>query len=132
MKKYGIGIWGQFGDGVNKIADGQAVRTTIMTKELKMRYGEKNIGIVNTNNWKKHPISFFLKTVRLFFKSEAVAILPADGGFKVIVPLYDFLQKIKKKTKILEIIKIIEVLEKIVKTILKMKIQEKIIIQIKK
>ena len=97
MAKYKIGIWGQFGDGMHKIADGQAVRTTIMTKELKMRYGEENIGILNTNNWKKHPISFFVKTTRLFFKSENVAILPADGGFKVIVPLYDFLSKLKKK-----------------------------------
>lgn len=96
-KRYKIGIWGQFGDGVNKIADGQAVRTTIMTNELKMRYGEENIGIVNTNNWKRHPFSFFLKTAKLFFKSECVAILPADGGFKVIVPLYDFLRKLKKK-----------------------------------
>jgi len=33
--KYKIGIWGQFGDGVNKIADGQAVRTTIITAETK-------------------------------------------------------------------------------------------------
>lgn len=97
MAKYKIGIWGQFGDGVNKIADGQAVRTTIMTKELKMRYGEESIGVVNTNNWKRHPISFFFKTTKLFFTSERVAILPADGGFKVIVPMYDFLCKLKKK-----------------------------------
>lgn len=36
MKKkiYKIGIWGQFGDG-GPIADGQAVRTTITTNELK-------------------------------------------------------------------------------------------------
>ena len=78
MKKYKIGIWGQFGDGVHKIADGQAVRTTIMTKELKMRYGEESIGIANTNNWKKHPIRFFVNTTKLFFKSERVVILPAD------------------------------------------------------
>ena len=95
--KYKIGIWGQFGDGIHKIADGQAVRTTIMTKELKMRYGEENIGVVNTNNWKRHPFAFFWKTTRLFFNSERVAILPADGGFKVIVPLYDFLCKLKKR-----------------------------------
>ena len=55
-KKRKIGIWGQFGDGVNKIADGQAVRTTIMTNELKLRYGEENIAVVNTNGWKKHPV----------------------------------------------------------------------------
>lgn len=95
--KYKIGIWGQFGDGVHKIADGQAVRTTIMTKELKMRYGEENVGVVNTNNWKRHPISFFFKTTRLFFQSKSVAILPADGGFKVIVPLYDLMSRLAKK-----------------------------------
>lgn len=49
--RYKIGIWGQFGDG-GKIADGQAVRTTIITAELKARYGEENILVVNTNNWK--------------------------------------------------------------------------------
>ena len=96
MKKYRIGIWGQFGDGVNKIADGQAVRTTIITKELGMRYGEENIAIVNTNNWKKHPISFFFKTASLFFATQKVVVLPADGGFKVVVPLYNFFLKLKK------------------------------------
>lgn len=96
-KKYKVGIWGQFGDGVHKIADGQAVRTTIMTKELKIRYGEENIGVCNTNNWKKRPISFFFKTAMLFFASERVAILPADGGFKIIVPLYHVLSKICKR-----------------------------------
>lgn len=97
MKRHKIGIWGQFGDGIHKIADGQAVRTTIITQELKLRYGEENIEIANTNNWKKHPVSFFLKTTKLFFSSEKIVILPADGGFKVIVPLYNFFLKIRKK-----------------------------------
>ncbi len=95
--KYKIGIWGQFGDGVHKIADGQAVRTNIITKELKMRYGEAAIGVVNTNNWKKHPVSFFLKTAKLYFSAEKVIVLPADGGFKVILPFYNALRKLKKK-----------------------------------
>ena len=63
--KYKIGIWGQFGDGINKIADGQAVRTTIITEELKKRYGEENIYIVNTNNWRKNPIKFFFRNYYL-------------------------------------------------------------------
>lgn len=96
--KYKIGIWGQFGDGVNKIADGQAVRTTIITEELKKRYGKKNILIANTNNWKKHPVGFFAKTVGLFLKSEQIVILPADNGFKVVLPIYHFLLKFKKRT----------------------------------
>ena len=33
MTKYLIGIWGQYGDPGTRIADGQAVRTTIITEE---------------------------------------------------------------------------------------------------
>ncbi|MBR4872940.1 MAG: glycosyltransferase family 4 protein [Clostridia bacterium] len=91
MKKlYQIGIWGQFGDGVNKIADGQAVRTTIITEELKARYGEENIMVVNTNNWRKHPLRFLLRTLRLNAKCRKVVIFPADNGFKVGVPILNF------------------------------------------
>lgn len=87
--KFKIGIWGQYGDG-GQIADGQAVRTTIVTCELKKRYGEDNILIVNSNNWKAHPFSFFFKTVGLITKCENVIIAPADNGFKTIVPIFDF------------------------------------------
>lgn len=95
MKKYKIGIWGQFGDG-GQIADGQAVRTTIITEELKNRYGTNNIYVLNTNNWKKHPISFLLGTIKLNATSEKVVILPADNGFKVGVPIFNFTNKLFK------------------------------------
>ena len=88
--KYKIGIWGQFGDGVNKIADGQAVRTTIITAETKMRYGEENVFVANTNNWKKHPFRFLWKTFLLAATSKKIVILPADNGFKVGVPIFRF------------------------------------------
>lgn len=86
MAKYKIGIWGQFGDG-GKIADGQAVRTTVITEELKNRYGAENIYIVNTNNWRKHPISFLWNTLKLNAVCEKVCIFPADNGFKTCVPI---------------------------------------------
>ena len=86
MSKYKIGIWGQFGDG-GKIADGQAVRTTIITKELKDRYGTENILVINTNNWKKHPLRFLFNTIKLVFLCKKVVIFPADNGFKVGVPI---------------------------------------------
>ena len=90
MKKkiYKIGIWGQFGDG-GPIADGQAVRTTITTNELKKRYGDDNVLILNTNAWKKHPIKFFLDTINLLKKSENILIFPADNGLKVVAQIYD-------------------------------------------
>jgi len=89
-KKYRIGIWGQFGDG-GIIADGQAIRTNIITEELKNRYGEEKISILNTNNWKKHPVRFLWKTILLVATSESVIIFPADNGFKVVVPLISFI-----------------------------------------
>jgi len=95
-KRYKIGIWGQFGDG-GKIADGQAVRTTIITNELKARYGENEILVVNTNNWKKHPFSFFFNTVRLNAKADKVVIFPADNGFKIGVPIFDFFNRFYKR-----------------------------------
>lgn len=96
MRKYKIGVWGQFGDG-GKIADGQAVRTTIITKELKNRYGKENILVINTNNWKRHPAAFLLNTVKLVSLCEKVVIFPADNGFKVGVPIIHFLNFFCKK-----------------------------------
>ena len=86
---YTVSIWGQFGDG-GKIADGQAVRTTIITRELKIRYGEDNVGVVNTNGWRKHPLSFLWQSFMLVAKSRKVAIAPADNGYKIFVPLLIF------------------------------------------
>lgn len=88
--KWEIGIWGQFGDG-GKIADGQAVRTTIITKEMQQRYGSDNILVLNTEGWQKNPFDFLFKSVRLYLSCKKVIIFPADNGFKTIVPIYDFL-----------------------------------------
>lgn len=85
-KRAKIGIWGQFGGG-GKIADGQAVRTTIITQELQQRYGKGNIRIADTNNWKKKPFSFLKECIKLIANSEQVIVLPADNGFKVFVPM---------------------------------------------
>ena len=93
---YKIGIWGQYGDG-GKIADGQAVRTTIITRELQMRYGKDAVGIVNTNGWRKHPISFLWNSFMLVAKSRKVAIAPADNGYKIFVPLLMFINLFFKR-----------------------------------
>ncbi len=95
-KKKKIGIWGQFGDG-GKIADGQAVRTTIITNELKTRYGEENLLIVNTNNWKRHPFRFLRNTIRLAANCKKIVVLPADNGFKVGIPVFHLLNFFYKR-----------------------------------
>lgn len=94
--RYKIGIWGQFGDG-GKIADGQAVRTTVITEELKNRYGSENLYIVNTNNWKKHPFSFLWNTLKMNAICRKNVIFPADNGFKVCVPILNFSNKLFRR-----------------------------------
>ena len=89
MYNYKIGIWGQYGDG-GRIADGQAVRTTIITCELRRRYGNDNVCVANSNGWKKHPFRFLWESFCLVAKSNKVLIAPADNGYKVFVPLLLF------------------------------------------
>lgn len=91
-----IGIWGQFGDG-GQIADGQAVRTTIITEEIKGRYGSDNVKIVNTNRWYKRSLRFFIESISLVVNCNKIVIFPADNGFKIIVPLISLLNKYYKK-----------------------------------
>lgn len=92
MKNNTIGVWGQFGDG-GKIADGQAVRTTIITNELRRRYGDENVQTVNTNHWKKNPLKFLLKSIGLLRMSDVFIIAPADNGFRVFVPILSFFNR---------------------------------------
>lgn len=96
MKKYKIGIWGQSGGG-GKIADGQAVRTAIITEELKNRYGEDQVLFADTYNWRNRPFRFLMECISMMKKSENVLILPADNGFKVFVPIMMVLNVIFKK-----------------------------------
>lgn len=96
MRKYKIGIWGQSGGG-GKIADGQAVRTAVITQELKDRYGEDQILFADTYNWRKRPFGFLKDCIGLMRKSENVMILPADNGFKVFVPIMMALNTVFRK-----------------------------------
>lgn len=96
-KKDKIGVWGQFGSKTEKIADGQAVKTNILYQELKERFGANRIVISNTNNWKRNPIKFFYKSILLVIRSKKVIILPADNGFKVFVPLLNFINIFLKR-----------------------------------
>lgn len=88
MSKYKVGVWGQFGSG-GRIADGQAVRTTIITEEIIKKYGSSQVKILNTNSWSRNPFAFLLKSFFLVFKCKKIIIFPADNGFKTFVPLLD-------------------------------------------
>jgi len=95
MRKYLIGIWGQYGDSEN-VADGQAVRTRIITNAIKARFGIDKVHMVNTNNWKKRKLSLLFATLHMIFYCEKIIIMPADNGFKLIVPLLNIMSYFHK------------------------------------
>ncbi len=97
MAKYKIGIWGQYGDPGVRIADGQAVRTTIITQELKNRYGKDSVCVANSNHWEKSPFRFLCRCIYMVANSKKIIIMPADNGFKVFVPILMALNIIFKK-----------------------------------
>jgi len=97
MKKtFEFGIWGQFGFG--QVADGQAVRTRIITNELINRYGKDKIKILSTYKWKARPFRFLFNSWALVSDSKSIIMFPADNGFRVFVPilrLFNFIYRRK-------------------------------------
>ena len=93
MSKYKIGICGHFG-GDNEFYDGQTVKTKTITEELITKLGKNNIKIVDTYGWKKRSVSFFLECALLAKDCENVIIFPAHNGVKILVPLFNCINKI--------------------------------------
>lgn len=83
-----VGIIGHF--GINKqFNDGQTVKTKNVYNELVKIYGESEVNIVDTYNWKKNPIKLFLNCFKLIKNSHNVVILTARNGVKVFIPLFN-------------------------------------------
>lgn len=91
-----IAIWGQFGE-TELVADGQAVRTRTITEVIEEKFYEDRIYKVNSFLWKKSPLSLLVKTIKMWIISRYLVILPADNGFKIIVPLLNILNKISRR-----------------------------------
>lgn len=93
---YKICMCGHFG-GENSFNDGQTIKTKNLYRALEERYGKESILIVDTYNWKKHPIKFFSKCKKALQNSENLVMLPAHNGVKVFIPLYIALNKLYKR-----------------------------------
>lgn len=96
MKKNKYGIWGQLGPKDN-VSDGQAIKTREFAACFKEKVAPCKTTIISTYNWKKNPLYFFIKTVALFINNNKIIIMPANNGFKTIVPLYNFMSRIFKR-----------------------------------
>lgn len=87
-----ITIVGHFGIGKN-LVNGQTIKTKNIYDALIKHYGKEKIYILDTSNWKKHPIKLLLACINVSKKSSDIVILPAHKGIKIFIPLFVRLKK---------------------------------------
>lgn len=87
MKKNYIGLIGYLGNG-NNVFEGQSIKTTMIYSELKKKYGEKKIYIINTYNWKKNILKNIFKCIIMKIKCSNIIILPAQNSVKILIPFF--------------------------------------------
>lgn len=77
-----IAIIGKYNteDGV---ADGQAVKTQILVREIERAFGKDAVLRINTFNWKKNPAALFAKSLKAVRKCGNVIFMTDEGGIKV-------------------------------------------------
>lgn len=90
-KKYKYGICGPF-DFEEKSTGGQSVKTREFYYALRDSVGSEKIKILESTSYKKNPINFLSKMVKLFKNCENIIIFPAQKGILVFSPLCGFLK----------------------------------------
>lgn len=91
MKK--IGIIGHFGFKKN-LANGQTVKTKIITKEIKKQVGTDDVVCIDTHQAKKKLIVLIFKIFKMMINCENIIILPAHNGVIIFSPMLAVLNKL--------------------------------------
>ena len=97
MKKK-VSIIGLFCTG-KEVADGQSIKTRIVTRELERTFGKDNIRRIDTYEWKKNPLKLFISCIRAVYESSNVIFMTDAGGIKVFPWLFSFVN-VFNKTKV--------------------------------
>lgn len=69
--------------GTATAADGQSIKTRIITRELEKALDPNNVHRIDTFGWKKNPLKLFLNTFSAVQKSANVVFMTDAGGIKV-------------------------------------------------
>lgn len=80
MKK--VSVIGKFIAGA-AAADGQSIKTRIVTQELEKALGADQVHCIDTYGWKKNPIKLFVRTFSAVQNSSNVVFMTDAGGIKV-------------------------------------------------
>lgn len=95
MKKK-IAVIGAIGNGLST-SSGQIIRTTILYKELKKNYGEKNIIISNTSLLSKNPGKFIFDFLKACLYSKHIIVILSRNGMRTIWPILSLMSKVFHK-----------------------------------
>lgn len=95
MKK--VSIIGLFRSGL-EAADGQSIKTRIVTQGIEKLLGSDKIDCIDTFGWKKHPFKLMINCMRAVWSSDDVVFMTDEGGIKVfpwLLTVSNFLSKCK-------------------------------------
>ena len=77
-----VSVIGKYNE-ITGTADGQVVKTRVLTNELEKEFGFENIDCIDTFGWRKHPIKLLGKCIRAVRKSANVVFMTDAGGIKI-------------------------------------------------
>ena len=82
-------VIGHFGFG-EELLNGQTVKTKTLTKELDRRFGENEVGKIDTRGGVKALLKPPFVTLSALRHHKNVVILPAHNGLRVVTPILSF------------------------------------------
>lgn len=91
-----IGIVGHFAKNKN-LNDGQTVKTRNLYDQLVDIYGQNEVKVIDTYQYKKHMLSLLINCMNGIKNAENIIMLPARNGVKIFVPLFLCFNKIFHK-----------------------------------
>ncbi|WP_294560815.1 glycosyltransferase [uncultured Traorella sp.] len=90
-----IGLVGYLGYSVkNPIIGGQMSKTRGIYQELRRKYGDKDLIVIDTSNWKNEKLSLIFGMAKMGLKCDPIIIMPNKNGIKIILPFFSVLKKV--------------------------------------
>ncbi len=90
------GLCGYYGDEKTP-ANGQTIRTTMVTEALKKYGTDIQLTTLSYHNWKRKPIRTAMNYIHLFRQSDIMILFPDENAVKVLIPLSNILNFKHKK-----------------------------------
>lgn len=96
MDRKHMSVVGGYGNGEN-FTTGQAVKCFELINWFKEKYGDNQVGVVNTYGWKKNPVKLLISMISAFYASDNIVLMPAQHGLKVFAPMAAILKRLYGK-----------------------------------